>query len=41
VPETKFRGWKGVNYDLVLAFDDTGDLYEHRMVAIRLPQKPR
>ena len=28
-------GWEGVNYDLVLAFDDTGILHQHRLVLIR------
>jgi len=28
-------GWEGVNYDLVLAFDETGILNQHRLVFIR------
>jgi hypothetical protein len=28
-------GWEGVDYDLVLAFDDDGILQEHSLVAIR------
>jgi len=33
----KYAGWEGVNYDLVLAFDDTGILDQHRLVLIRSP----
>jgi hypothetical protein len=31
-------GWDGINYDLVLAFDDTGILQQHRLVLIRPPE---
>ena len=31
----KNPGWEGVDYDLVLAFDDTGILNQHRLVLIR------
>jgi hypothetical protein len=34
---TKNQGWEGVNYDLVLAFDESGVLSQHRMVPIRVP----
>jgi len=37
VPQTN-QGWQGVNYDLVLAFDESGVLSQHRMVPIRVPQ---
>ena len=29
------HGWVGVNYDLVLAFDEAGVLQQHRLVLIR------
>jgi len=31
----KNSGWEGVDYDLVLAFDDTGFLSQYRLVLIR------
>jgi hypothetical protein len=31
------NGWKGVNYDLVLAFDDAGTLRQRALIEIRRP----
>ncbi len=33
-------GWEGVNYDLILAFDESGVLSQHHMVPIHAPQPP-
>ena len=33
-------GWKGVDYDLVLAFDEDGTLVQHNLIAIRAPPTP-
>jgi hypothetical protein len=34
--------WEGINYDLVLAFDEAGVLSEHRLIAVHeAPASPQ
>ena len=40
-PKPTGLGWLGVDYDLVLHFDDQGILQEHSLIAIRNASQPR